>query len=66
MHTKDYHRHLKDDTDRIIFETANEKILERQRIKENKPSYEELEEKIQLLEKENIRLKRLSHELVRI
>lgn len=56
MH-KEYHRHLKDDTDRMIFETTNERNAERQRIKENKPSYENLEEKIQLLEKENIRLK---------
>ncbi|MBG1259648.1 hypothetical protein [Nostoc commune] len=56
MHINEYHRHLKDDTDKIIFEIANEKISERQRIKENKPSYEELEEKIQLLEKDNARL----------
>jgi integrase len=56
MHIEEYHRHLQDDTDKIVFEIANEKISERQRIKENKPSYEELEEKIQLLEKDNARL----------
>ena len=56
MHINEYHRHLKDDTDRIVFKTANEKISERRRIKEDKPSYEELEEKIQLLKEANTRL----------
>lgn len=56
MHIKEYHRHLNDDTDRIIFETVNESNAERQRIRENKPSYEKLEEEIKLLKEENTRL----------
>ncbi|MBN3946394.1 MAG: hypothetical protein HWQ38_07845 [Nostoc sp. NMS7] len=64
MHVGKYHKYLKDDTDRKVFEAALHRSEELERFNNDRPSYEDLEaklklaqEKIKLLEDEIIILK---------
>lgn len=64
VHVSKYHRHLKDDTDKKVFEAALHNSQELERFNTDLPSYEELQaelklaqEKIKLLEEEIIFLK---------
>jgi integrase len=64
MHTQTYHKHLKSDTDKKVFEGALLKAQEFERLQERLLTYEELEtelklaqEKIKFLEEENTILK---------
>lgn len=66
VHIKDYHKYLKDDTDKKVFEAALHRSQESERFNADLPSYEELEaelklaqEKNKLLEEEIIILKQL-------
>ncbi|HYX18374.1 MAG TPA: hypothetical protein VE944_29215 [Nostoc sp.] len=68
IHVSNYHKYLKDDTDRKVFEAALHRSQELERFNNDLPSYEELEaelklaqEKIKLLEEEIIMLKQLSN-----
>jgi integrase len=66
MHVKKYHKYLKDDTDRKVFEAALHRSEELKRFNNDLPTYEELEaelklaqEKIKMLDEEIVILKQL-------